>query len=110
MITIRDVGDALIYLGAIAAALGAITVVVKWAVVQPLKTMIRTEVRQVREQTTEIKQKADKVQETADRVHAEVSPNHGHSLKDAVTRTEHAVNALTRRFEDHLLTHSGGGP
>lgn len=42
-------------------------------------------------------------------VHKEVSPDHGASMKDAVNRTEQAVNELTRRFDDHLLLgHSGG--
>jgi hypothetical protein len=36
-------------------------------------------------------------------VQAEVSPNHGASMKDAVDRTERKLDAMVRRFEDHLL-------
>ena len=42
-------------------------------------------------------------------VQAEVTTNHGASMKDAVDRTERAVQALTRRFEDHLAVGHAGG-
>ncbi|MFD0883720.1 hypothetical protein ACFQ08_04010 [Streptosporangium algeriense] len=99
--TIRALGDLVVYLGAVAAALAAIGVVVRWAVVRPLKKWVAEQVGMVRESTAA-------VQETADKVHAEVSPNHGQSLKDTVNRTESKIDMLTQRFDDHLRNHPGG--
>jgi hypothetical protein len=48
------------------------------------------------------------VSEPLGRVEMEVSPDHGMSMKDAVDRTERAVEELGRRFEDHLRTGHGG--
>jgi hypothetical protein len=48
------------------------------------------------------------VSEPLGRVEMEVSPNGGTSMYDAVGRTEVAVAALARRFEDHLHTGHGG--
>lgn len=100
--TVRDVFDVVLYLGALATALAAIGVVGRWVIVRPLKKWIAEQIRPVR-QTTQA------VQETADKVHAEVTPDHGGSLKDVVTRTELKVDVLTQRFDDHLLNHPKGG-
>jgi hypothetical protein len=98
MITIKDVGNVILYLGGLCLALGAIGVVLRFAVVRPLKSLIDDRIEAVQAST-----KA--VQETADQVHAEVSPDHGHSMKDTINRTEIKLDALTQRFEDHLRTH-----
>lgn len=87
---VRTVGDALIYLGYLAAALAAIGVVVRVAVVRPLQKWLR---EQIKPQLAE--------------VHAEVTPNHGGSMKDAVGRIETAQKTLAARFEDHLSNHPG---
>jgi hypothetical protein len=44
-----------------------------------------------------------------DEVHAEVTPNHGSSLKDAVDRTEAAVAELDKRMTEHIRYHPGRG-
>ncbi len=99
--TFRDLGDIILYLGGVATALAAIWLVLRWAVLRPLKRWIGEQIRQV-------KQGTEAVQETANAVKAEVTPNHGNSLKDAVTRTEIKLDALTRRFDDHLINHPRG--
>ncbi|MGW5259704.1 hypothetical protein ACWEQG_01935 [Microbispora sp. NPDC004025] len=106
--TIRDLGDAILYAGALAAALAAIGVVARWAVLRPLKKWIAEQIGQVKQGTAAVQETAQAVQATADKVHAEVSPNHGHSLKDHVIRTETKLDALTQRFEDHLANHPKG--
>ncbi|MEV0968526.1 hypothetical protein [Microtetraspora glauca] len=100
--TVRSLGDLIIYSGTVAAALAAIGAIVRWVVLRPLKKWIAEQIRKVQQST-------QAVQETADKVHAEVSPNHGHSLKDTVVRTEVKVDLLTKRFEDHLTNHPSGG-
>ena len=50
------------------------------------------------------------VAEPLGKVQAEVTTNHGASMKDAVDRTELAVAALTRRFDDHLALGHAGPP
>lgn len=99
--TVRDVGDIILYLGAVATALVAIGALLRWVIVRPLKSWIT-------EQISPVKQSTAAVQETADKVHAEVSPDHGRSLKDHVVRTEAKVDTLTKRFDDHLINHPKG--
>lgn len=96
--TVRHLGDLIIYLGAIAAALTAVGALLRYLVVRPLKRMIRDEVRAPLHET----------RTSAAAIEAEVSHNHGTSLKDAVTRTETAVKTLSARFEDHLINHPKG--
>ncbi|MGW4639538.1 hypothetical protein ACWEN6_13470 [Sphaerisporangium sp. NPDC004334] len=97
-VTIRDLGDFVIYLGGVAAALAAMGVLARYVVLRPLK-------RWVGEQITALLQGTQAVQETAEEVRNEVKNNGGNSLKDAVTRTEYKMNELTRRFDDHLVNH-----
>lgn len=106
--TIRDVGDVILYLGAIATALVAIGALLRWAVVRPIKKWITEQISPVRQTTAAVQKNTQAVKETADRVHAEVTPNHGGSLKDVVTRTELKVDVLTQRFDDHLINHPKG--
>ena len=87
----KDLGDWVIYLGAIATALAAIGLLLRYLVVRPMKRWI-----------------AEQVKEPVDAVHAEMSPDHGHSLRDAVNRTEVKVDTLARRFDDHLINHPKG--
>lgn len=41
---LQDLGDALIYVGALAAALAAIGIVLRWAVVRPVQRYIQREI------------------------------------------------------------------
>lgn len=100
-IDLRDLGGALIYLGYLAAALAAIGAVMRWVVLRwvmrPLKTWLR-----------------EQIKAPVDDVHAEMTPNHGSSLRDAVNRIETRVNRIearqdehAQRFRDHLIKHPG---
>lgn len=96
--SVRNLGDLIIYFGALATALAAIGALIRWGVVRPLKSWIADEVRGPLRET----------QSHAQAIEAEVSHNHGTSLKDAVVRTEVAVQTLTARFDDHLINHPRG--
>jgi hypothetical protein len=96
--TVRHLGDLIIYLGAVAGALAAIGALLRWGVVKPLKRWLAAEVRGP----------LDETRTSAAAIEAEVSHNHGTSLKDAVTRTEVAVQTLSARFDDHLINHPKG--
>lgn len=87
----KDVGDVILYAGGIATALAAIGVLLRYIVVRPMRKWI-----------------VEQVKQPVDAVHAEMSPDHGHSLRDAVNRTEHKVDTLARRFDDHLINHPRG--
>lgn len=90
--TLHDLGDLIIWLGAVAAALTAIALVVRRVVVTPLKNWIS---EQIREPVTAIR--------------AELSYNHGTSMKDAVHRTELKLDELATRLDTHIGEHIGGG-
>ncbi|MBO2459367.1 hypothetical protein [Actinomadura violacea] len=94
MIDLRHVGSALIYLGYLAAALTAIGIVMRWVVLRwvmrPLKTWLR-----------------EQIKAPLEGVHAEMLPNHGGSLRDAVNRIETRQNAMSERFRDHIINHPG---
>lgn len=98
--TIKHLGDLIIWIGAVAAALSA----TGWFV---YRVFVRAFVRWLKEQITETRGQVEAARETAEAVHAEVTPNHGSSLKDAVVRTETKVDQLDRRFTDHLINHPG---
>jgi hypothetical protein len=85
---LKDIGDFLIYLGAIAAALAAIGVVLRFVVVRPLMNKLKEEL----------------IPKT-NTIHAEVTPDSGHSMKDQITRTEVKLDTLEQRFSDHLTNH-----
>ena len=99
--TIRHLGDIIIWFGAVAAALTAIGGFLYWVAVRPFRRWLREQIGQVREATEQTRDAAEKVQ-------AEVTPNHGSSMKDQLTRTELKVDQLDRRFTDHLINHPGG--
>ena len=91
-ITIKDIGSLIIYLGALAAAVAAIAVVARYAIVNPLKTWLR-----------------EQIKAPLDGVSAEMAPNHGSTLRDAVNRIETRQDELSARFRDHLINHPGPG-
>lgn len=98
--TFKEFGDLLIYLGAVAAALSAIAWLLHRVVWRPFVGWLKAELGATR-------QAAESVNETAAKVHAEVTPNHGTSLKDAVDRTEVEVRQLNQRLTDHITNHPG---
>ncbi|WP_329251840.1 hypothetical protein OG417_07860 [Actinoallomurus sp. NBC_01490] len=100
--TVRGLGDVIIYLGAVAGALTAVGVLARWCVVRPLKRWLAAEVGAPLQQARQV---AEDTHSKTTAIEAEVSHNHGTSLKDAVTRTEQKVDTLSARFDDHLRTH-----
>lgn len=98
--TIRDLTDLVIYAGAVAGALSAIG----WLV---YRVFVRSFVRWLREQIEQTRDHVVQARESAEAVQAEVTPNHGSSLKDAVVRTEVKLDVLGQRFADHLANHPG---
>lgn len=92
MITIKDLSDMLIYLGAVAAALAAIAVVFRFAVFRPWQRW-----------TEELVKKQITV--PLDKVHTEMTPNGGGSMKDQLNRVELKVNLISERVDRHLETH-----
>ncbi|WUI00198.1 hypothetical protein OHR68_43150 [Spirillospora sp. NBC_00431] len=99
--TIKDLGDLIIWAGGVAAALTAIAFLIYRVFVKPF-------VRWLKEQITETRGQVEAARETAEAVHAEVTPNHGTSLKDAVTRIETKVDGLDKRLTEHINNHPGG--
>jgi hypothetical protein len=100
--TVRHLGDLVIYLGAIAAALGTIGALLRWGFIKPLKRWL---IKEIGVPLDKARLMAVDTNSKAAAIEAEVSHNHGSSLKDAVVRTEIAVDTLTLRFDDHLKTH-----
>jgi hypothetical protein len=88
MIDIRLIGDVIIYIGAVAIALTALGAFLRIVVVRPLMKKLREEL----------------IPQTAV-IHAEMTPDHGHSMKDHVTKTAAKVEELEKRFGDHLVNH-----
>lgn len=107
-LTVRELGDLLIYLGALATALVGVGALLRWVVVQPMRRWVG---QQIQEQVRgPLEQTASEV----GRITAEVHPNHGSSMRDAIDRTEKQVDrterevcVLAQRFDDHLLNHPG---
>ncbi len=100
--TIRHLGDLIIWVGGVAPGLTATGGFLYWVAVRPFRRWLREQIEQVRET-------AEETRDAANAVHAEVTPNHGSSMKDQLTRTEAKVDQLDRRFTDHLINHPGGG-
>lgn len=92
--TVKDLGDLVIYAGAVAAALSAIAAAVWWIFVRPFTKWLREQITAT--------------QGTAEAVHAEMSPNHGTSMRDAVDRAEVKLDRLDERLDDHIRNHPGG--
>lgn len=101
----HQIGNGVIWWGTFAGALVSIGALLRWGE-RRLKRWLSQQI-------------AAPVQETrgaTEVIAAEVSHNHGASLKDSITRTEHAVGdlraevrTLGARFDDHLRTHVTGG-
>lgn len=89
--TIKDLSDFVIYLGAFAAALSAIGYLLYRVAWRPFVRTLKAELGATRE--------------TAEAVHAEMSPNHGTSLRDAVDRAEVKLDSLDARLTDHIRDH-----
>lgn len=97
-IDVRSAGDAVIWLGAVAAALAAMGVVARVTVLRPLLRWLRRE----------LQVPLQEARDAAAAVHAEVSPNSGRSMKDQVTRMDDHLTGLAKRLDDHLTNHPGG--
>jgi hypothetical protein len=82
--------SAVIYAGELAGAVVAIGAVARFVIVNPLKKWLR-----------------EQIKPNLDAVHSEVTANHGSSLKDAVDRTETAVDELRVALRDHVEHHPG---
>ncbi|MBA9002001.1 hypothetical protein [Thermomonospora cellulosilytica] len=101
-ITIKDLGDLVIYAGAIAVALTAIGVVARVVVVRPLLRWLRKELQPAVQETRQV---ATETRDAATKVQAEVSPNGGSSIKDAITRMDAEMQVLSTRLTDHITNH-----
>ena len=99
--TIKHLGDLIIWAGGVAAALTAIGFLV-------YRVFVRAFIRWLKEQIVQTREAATETRDAANAVQAEVTPNHGSSMKDQLTRTEQKVDQLDRRFTDHLINHPGG--
>lgn len=88
MITIRDVGDATLYVGGIAGALAAIGLLVRYTVVRPLKTWISTAAAPARQALDQVK------------------PNGGsqESTRHIIENTADQVAGMTSRLETMALS------
>lgn len=89
MITVKDLGDFILYAGGVAAALAAIAVVVRFVVLKPL-------VRHIKEQ----------VSAPLNRVHTEVHTNGGSTMKDQLTSIDKKLTTLSKRLDEHLENHA----
>ncbi len=89
--TIRDTGDLIIWIGAICAAIFAIGAIVHWSIMKPLRAWI---VETVAKPVNEVKD--------------EVKSNAGVSMKDTIDRIEIKVDALDKRFSNHITLGHGG--
>lgn len=100
--TVKDLSDFVIYAGAFAAALSAIGYLLYRIAVRPTLRWLKAEIGATREELGATRQ-------TAEAVHAEMSPNHGSSLRDAVDRAEVKLDSLDGRLAEHIRNHPGGG-
>lgn len=99
-ITIKDLGDVVLYAGALAAALGAIGVLFRYAFLHPLKRWLTEQITQ-------------RISVPLHTVKSEVTSNGGSSMKDRVGDTKQAVQrlddkvvTLSERFDRHLENHN----
>lgn len=89
MITLKDVGDFLIYIGAVAAALAAIGVFLRFVILRPLVNYLK-----------------EHLQVPLNKVHDEVNPNSGKSMKDQLNRIDSKLSLYMEKFDEHLKNHS----
>lgn len=99
-VTVKDLGDLILYLGAVAAAIAAVGVLFRYAFLHPFK-------RWMTEQITQ------RISAPLNTVKAEVTNNGGSSMKDGVQDTKKAiqyldakVTTLSERFDRHLENHN----
>ena len=86
--TLKDLGDFLIYIGAVAAALAAVGVLIRFVVLKPLVNYLK-----------------EQIQPPLNKVHDEVNHNHGHSMKDQITSIDKTLSLYTEKFDEHLKNH-----
>ena len=91
--TTGQIGQLIIYAGELAGALAMLGVVARFLIVNPLKKWLR-----------------EQIKAPMDQVHAEITPNHGSSLADAIRRTETAVDEVRAGLVDHITRHPGPTP
>jgi hypothetical protein len=84
-VTIADLKDWVLTLGAVAAALAAIGIVLRVAVVRPLQNWLR-----------------DQVAGPVADIHHEVKPDHGGSMREDVTDLRDGVAVLQTTMDAHL--------
>ncbi len=88
--TVQHLGNALIWLGSLASGLIALAVIGRYVIVRPLKRWI-----------------AQQLQEHIQPIAAEVTHDHGASLKDSTVRTEQKVDSLAADLREHINHHPG---
>lgn len=84
-IDIKTVGDAVLYLGAVATALIALGVFLRYIVLRPLKRWI-----------------TEQVVSPVMKVKKEMTANSGSSMKDDVTSVRETVDTLTTTLSKHM--------
>lgn len=90
--TLRQLGDFILYFGAVAAALTAIGLLMRFVILSPLKKWISEQITQ-------------RLATPLNKVHTEMTDTGNGSIKSAVKRTEQKVDDLTIRFDRHLESH-----
>lgn len=88
-ISLKDLGDTVLYIGGVAAALTAIGLLMRFVVLKPL-------VRHIKEQ----------VSPPLAKVYTEVHTNGGSTMKDQLTSIEKKITILSKRFDEHLENHT----
>lgn len=113
MMTVREIGDIIIYIAAFVTAIGAIILFLQRFLITPMKKALKEEI-------------TDLVKE----IHDQVTPNGGGSLKDDVTlmrqesidvrrmleahmmeevpRAWRALDQLQKKFDQHMIDHHHG--
>jgi hypothetical protein len=91
-VTLKNLTDFILYAGAVAAALTAIGLVMRYVVLRPLQRWITEQITQ-------------RLAKPLDRVQTEMVDTGNGSIKSAVKRTETKVDQLTERFDRHLESH-----
>lgn len=86
-VTLRQAGDVLVYLGQLALAMAAVGVVLRFTVIRPFKHWIAEQLREPVGQIAVLS--------------AEMQPDHGSSLRDAVDRVEVALSSHVADHEAH---------
>jgi replicative DNA helicase len=115
-VSIQDLGGLVQYAGGIATALIAIGGVAYAVVVRPLKRWFTKLVdERLQPQLATANEQLDSAQGKLSGIEAEVTNNHGSSMKDAVQRVEQqtarletTVTTLAHQLTSHITNHPGG--